>query len=161
MVFKASLDKASKVITILITLIFVTVIGGNVFLFRSGAYLVSIICILLMVGIYITVYLFRVTGYQITRDRLIVYRPLKNKIISRSDITRGRKVEKDELSWSLRNFGNGGFFGYTGLFSNKKIGAMRWYATRRDKGVLLQTNDAYTILLTPDAPEAFLEALKQ
>ena len=161
MFFKASLDKMAKALTIAITIVFVIVIGGNVVLFNAGERLVSVLTILLIAGIYISIYLFHITGYEVVKDALIIHRPIKNKSIPLNDIARGRKIEKGELRWTLRTFGNGGLFGYTGHFFNKKIGSMRWFATRLDQGVLLQTRDEFNILLTPDEPEAFLQALRQ
>lgn len=161
MIFKASLDKLSKLLTVVITTIFAAVIVGNIFLFGSGEHLVAVLCILLIGGIYITTYLFRIKGYEVKGDTLIIHRPVKNIFIPITAIARGRKIEKDELNWSLRTFGNGGLFGYTGYFTNKRIGPMRWYATRLDKGVLLQTHKGQNILLTPNEPEALLHALQR
>jgi hypothetical protein len=97
----------------------------------------------------------------VSSDALIIHRPLKNKLIPLNDIARGRMIEKGELKWTIRTFGNGGLFGYTGHFTNRKLGAMRWYATRRNDAVLLQTTEGKKILLTPDEPEAFLQALQR
>lgn len=158
-IFKASFDKISKTLTVLITLLFVGVISGNVVLFQSGEHLVAILCILLIGGIYVTTYSFHIRNYEVSGDALIIHRPGKNKRLLLSEIARGRKLEKGELRWSLRTFGNGGLFGYTGYFTDKKLGAMRWYATRLDRGILLQTKKGENIVLTPDNPDAFLQAL--
>ena len=43
-----------------------------------------------------------------------------------------------------------------GKFANTKVGNMTWYATRRNKTVLLKTIDNKKIILTPDEPEKFV-----
>lgn len=65
-------------------------------------------------------------------------------------------LEKDALYWSIRTFGVGGLFGYFGKFANAKLGNMTWYATRRDKTVLIKTAGNKKIILTPDDPNQFV-----
>ncbi len=65
-------------------------------------------------------------------------------------------VDKDKMGWAIRIFGVGGLFGYFGKFANKEMGNMTWYATRRDKTVLVTTTGNKKIIVTPDEPEAFV-----
>ena len=53
-------------------------------------------------------------------------------------------------------FGVGGLFGYYGNFVNSTLGSMTWYATRRDKAVLITTLENKKIIVTPDSPEEFV-----
>ncbi len=63
------------------------------------------------------------------------------------------------MKWTIRTFGVGGLFGYYGEFVNWKLGNMTWYATRRDKTVLIETVDDKKLIVTPDEPEAFIKQL--
>jgi hypothetical protein len=53
----------------------------------------------------------------------------------------------------------GGLFGYYGNFVNFSLGRMTWYATRRDKPVLVKTTDNRKIIVTPDDPDTFVNEL--
>jgi hypothetical protein len=65
-------------------------------------------------------------------------------------------LDKETLSWSVRVFGVGGFFGYFGKFANTKLGTMIWYATPKDNIVLVEMLNNKKIILTPDEPEKFV-----
>ena len=52
-----------------------------------------------------------------------------------------------------------GLFGYYGNFSNFSIGRRTWYATRRDKPVLVKTINNKKIIVTPNEPERFVSEL--
>jgi hypothetical protein len=59
---------------------------------------------------------------------------------------------------SLRIGASGGAFGYYGRFRNAALGTYRMYATRTERLVLLRGGGA-TWLVSPDRPEAFVEAV--
>lgn len=85
---------------------------------------------------------------------------LKDVVIERNDIADIRQLAPEQLSGSIRTFGVGGLFGYFGKFSNPKLGSMTWYATRRDKAILIITNDNKRLLLTPDEPTVLFNDYK-
>lgn len=87
-------------------------------------------------------------------NRLIL--PFK---INRKEIAKCSIVSKKEMSGTYRTFGNGGLFGYTGYFRNTKFGNMRWFATQRKNYVLIEKSNGKKIVITPDIPEDFIEAL--
>ena len=91
-----------------------------------------------------------------TNDTLIVHRLLLNVKIDRTQIKSVELIDKEKIKTSLRTFGVGGLFGYFGNFVNMDLGKMTWYATRRDKVVLVQTIDNRKIILTPNEPEKFV-----
>ncbi len=68
-------------------------------------------------------------------------------------------LDKEKIGWAIRTFGVGSLFGYYGKFANTKLGSMTWYATRKDKTVLVRTIDNKKIILTPDEPEKFVADL--
>jgi hypothetical protein len=65
-------------------------------------------------------------------------------------------LDKEKIGWAIRTFGVGGLFGYYGKFANTKLGSMTWYATRKDRAILVRTIDNKKIILTPDEPEKFV-----
>jgi hypothetical protein len=64
-------------------------------------------------------------------------------------------VDPDALQGSLRLFGNGGFFSFTGWFRNKKLGVYRAYATDTKRVVVLRFSGK-TVVITPHDPQRFV-----
>jgi hypothetical protein len=67
-------------------------------------------------------------------------------------------LEADALRGSLKLLGMGGLFGYYGLFRSPFLGSYRLHATRGGGLVLVRT-EGRTLVLTPEPPDAFAEAL--
>ena len=159
MIYKTSLDGLAKTVTIAATALFAVLI--LFFLFPiSSLYLANRIFIaILLAVVYFITYSFRPIEYEITDHEIIVHRLIGNVKILREQIVTAELIEKKKISWALRVFGVGGLFGYYGKFTNTQLGMMTWYATRRDKLILVKTNSAKKIILTPDEPEKFVEEL--
>lgn len=159
MLFKASLDKTSIIITVLFTLLFAIIIVTE-YLTASGGDTVRPLCItsnfLVLYGL---AFAFHPTAYNVTPDVLIICRPICNVRIKRTAIKSIVVVDKKEIRSSIRTFGVGGVFGYYGSFANYTFGSMTWYATRRDKAVLITTTNNKKIVVTPNEPAAFIAAL--
>jgi hypothetical protein len=66
-----------------------------------------------------------------------------------------------DMSGSVRTFGNGGLFGYTGKYYNSRLGKMTWYCTQRKNYVLLILSDNKKIVITPDNPTELLRELRK
>ncbi len=157
MTYKTSLDNVTKVITLGITILFAAIIIGQYSIIKDAT--ASATPIYITVGlliIYFIVFAFRPVKYSLTADNLIVHRLFSNVKIERSKIKSVELVDKEKLSWSVRVFGVGGFFGYFGKFANAKLGTMTWYATRKDRIVLVKMLNNKKIILTPDEPEKFV-----
>lgn len=159
MKFKVSLDKLAIVITVLVTILFTSIIIGQLFLMLDSAKITPVIIILILVFIYFIVFLHRPLSYEITKELLVIHRPLTDITIDLKEIKNVEQIDKSRLSGTIRTFGVGGLFGYWGKFTNTKIGMMTWYATRRNKTVLITTFNNYKILLTPDEPELFVSTM--
>lgn len=97
---------------------------------------------------------FVVRGYVLSDDFLSIKRlGWKNRMeLSRLN---SATVDPDAFRWSLRRFGNGGFFSFTGLYRNKKIGLYRAFATDTKNAVVLRFSDK-TVVITPDDPQKFV-----
>ena len=56
----------------------------------------------------------------------------------------------------MRLFGNGGLFGITGWFWNRRFGRFRAYATDPGRVVLLRYRDGRKIVVTPHDVQQFI-----
>jgi hypothetical protein len=155
MTYTTSLDNLAKAITAGVTLLFVYIIilqypvaPGE----RVGPFFLSVVLLL----IYGITYAFRPISYFLTNEQLIIHRPIADVKIDRRQVKSVELLEEGKLRWSVRVFGVGGLFGYYGKFANAKLGGMTWYATRRNKAVLVLTMENKKIILTPDEPERFV-----
>ena len=155
MVYKATLDKTSKIITGLAIVLFLAVIifnfqaidfESNIW-FHYGANFFSLT---LLVLVYSAFYLFRPIEYIVDKEKITIKRPLRDITLTIKDIKNVYMTKKDTMKRSVRTFGNGGLFGYYGKFRNEAFGNMTWYATKRYNYLILETNDNQRIVLTPD-----------
>lgn len=159
MIFKISLDKLAKVVTIAITLLFVSIIIAQLFLFLDSDKSASIISVFIILFIYLIVFSYRPICYKITDDLLVICRPLNDVKIALKEIKNVEILDQSRLIGTIRIFGVGGLFGYWGKFTNRNIGVMTWYATRRDQAILITSTSNKNILLTPDEPELFIQII--
>ena len=162
MEYKASLDKTSKIITILITVLFLSIATYNFWLIYTGSgtsinITANIASVFLILGIYSFCYLFRPLGYVVGKNRLTIKRPLKNYHLDIDKIKNVSLASEETMKWTARTFGVGGLFGYYGKFSNQTFGGMTWFATQRKNYLVLETTSNRKIVLTPDDTEMVKE----
>ena len=156
MTYKTSLDNLAKIVTVLTTIIFATIIIAQFSLLKSEENSVPISTIVLLSLLYFGIFSFRPVSYKLTEENLIIHRPLSDIKIFRDEIRSVEQLDKSKLSWAMRIFGVGGLFGYWGKFSNTKLGSMTWYATRKTNIVLITTIYNKKIILTPNEPAKFV-----
>ena len=156
MTYKTSLDNLAKVVTIVISILFAAIIVGQISFIKDEEKFAPIFITILLLIIYFGTFSFRPICYKLTDDNLIIHRPLSDIKIDRSEIKSVERLDQSKLSWAVRIFGVGGFFGYWGKFSNTKLGSMTWYATRRNNAVMVTTIYNKKIVLTPNEPEKFV-----
>jgi len=157
MTYKASLDNLAKGVTIGVTILFAGIIFlSMVSISKDAERAIPISISIALILIYFIVFALRPIDYEISADQLIIHRLFADAKIDRNQIKSVELVDKDKIGWTIRTFGVGGLFGYYGKFANTKLGSMTWYATRRDKTVLVQTMNGNKIILTPDKPEKFV-----
>lgn len=102
--------------------------------------------------------LFTVREYTVTPDALIIRRPIRSIRIARADI-REALDRPDAMRGSLRLWGNGGLFSFSGIYRNAELGNYRAYATDLSRTVVLRTADGRTYVLSPADPAAFVRDL--
>lgn len=99
-----------------------------------------------------------VRGYSITPDTILIHRLCWKTKLSRQGLE-SAEFQPGILRRSIRTFGNGGLFSFTGWYYNRTLGGYRAYATDIRRTVVLRLQGK-TIVLTPDEPERFVSELK-
>lgn len=157
MEFKASLDKFTKITTLLVSFLLLSAIVLQFLAFKNYNFWIPIIATtFILVGFIITI-LYKPNSYIIKSEGVFIHRFINKVLINKADIISIEEIEKETIKGTIRTFGVGGLFGYFGKFYNNKIGAMTWYATRRSNYVLIKTSANKKIILTPDNPEDFVK----
>ena len=156
MTYTTSLDKLSKGTTFFITVLFVAIVIGQLFVIKDGEIAAAVITTFVLLIIYFGIFLFRPISYKLNDNELIIHRSISDIKINRNEIKHVEYLEKSALAWSWRVFGVGGLFGYWGKFTNSKLGSMTWYATRRNKAVLIEMISHKKIIITPNEPDKFV-----
>ena len=112
-----------------------------------------------MVGLPITVLLgalpFMVRGYALTESHIEVRRLGWSSVLPLAGLI-GVTGEPEGLRGSVRLFGNGGLFGISGWFWNRRIGRYRAYATDPNRVVLLCYRDGTKVVVTPHDVQHFI-----
>ena len=102
---------------------------------------------------------FAPTGYILNDTGLVIERKFKPIVIPLTAIAEVRPFTDDELQWTLKLFGSGGFYGYFGLFWNMQLGKFNMYATRKKNLVAVRTANAL-YALSPEDTADFITTLK-
>jgi hypothetical protein len=102
---------------------------------------------------------FIIRGYEISDGKLFVRRLIWDTEIS-LDKLQAVKINPLAMKRSIRIFGNGGLFCFSGLFRNRQLGYYRAYATDPKSAVVLKLSDK-VVVVTPDNPAAFEAEIKE
>ncbi len=97
---------------------------------------------------------FMVRGYVLTEDAIFVKRLGWS---TRLPLTNLKSVSGDveALRRSIRIFGNGGLFSFTGEFWSRRLGRFRALATDPDRAIVLRYPKR-TVVITPHDPQHFI-----
>ena len=158
-IFKAPWGALLTIITLIASVILV---GIPVFALANNTantIAAKLVLVLLPLGIFIGCALFLIRGYIISNDTLFVQRSFWNNAIDLSTLE-SVDVNPHAMEKSIRTFGNGGLFSFSGRYRNKQLGLYRAFATKLDNSVVLKFSDQ-TIVVTPDQPQRFANELKQ
>lgn len=101
--------------------------------------------------------LFTIRGYTLRTDALLIHRLLWTTRIPLQGL-QSAAFEPDAMRGSLRTFGNGGLFSFTGLFWNRRLGSYRAFVTHERRTVVLRWA-RHVIVVSPHAPEDFVRDL--
>ena len=118
---------------------------------------------IVMVGLPLAVLLsalpFMIRGYELTESHIAVERLGWRTILPLAGLV-AVTGEPEGLRGSLRLFGNGGLFGISGWFWNRRIGRFRAYATDPGRAVLLRYQDGRRVVVTPHDVQQFIVRVK-
>ena len=131
MTYKTSLDKTAIVITIGVTILFAIIIGGQYSIIKDAGRAIPIYTTTACLLIYFIAFAFRPINYVVTKEEIVVRRPLLNVHIKRTDIKSAELIERDKITGSIRNFGVGGLFGYYGNFTNFLL--VVWFGMQHER----------------------------
>lgn len=150
-----------KTLTIMTTVFSLLLIGPPLFIFfkiPADQMQAAWPAILLPIVILIGTALFTIRGYILSHGTLYVKRLFWNTAVPLADL---QKVEivPDAMSKSIRTFGNGGLYSFSGYFKNKTLGKYRAFVTDLKNTVVL-TFPNRKIVLSPGNPERFVEMVK-
>jgi hypothetical protein len=98
-------------------------------------------------------------GYEVAGGTLRVLRRLRPVTVPLAGVTAVGRLAELRAGGAVRIGGSAGFFGHYGHFWSRGLGAYRMYATRTHDLVLLDLPDD-RLVLSPDAPERFLEEVR-
>jgi PH (Pleckstrin Homology) domain-containing protein len=97
--------------------------------------------------------LFTIRGYTITADEILVQRLLWPTRFERARL-QSASVDPEALRGSIRLFGNGGLFSFSGWFRSPKLGRYRAFVTDPARTVILRFADRI-VVISPSDPDAF------
>jgi hypothetical protein len=110
-----------------------------------------------VVGILIVAAAFAIRGYSVRDGKLLVHHLGWANKFDLAELT-SAEVNPGATLGSLRTMGIGGLLGFVGHFHNEILGSYKAYATNELNTVVLVFGNE-TIVVTPDDPQAFVEAV--
>ncbi|MGV6827448.1 MAG: PH domain-containing protein, partial [bacterium] len=100
-----------------------------------------------------------VRGYQLRGSFLLVRRLGWYTRIDLTDLS-SSQYDPQAMASSIRTFGNGGLFGFSGKYWNRELGSYKVYATNPENAVVLRLGKK-VLVVTPDNPNDFVAALQR
>ena len=152
--FRAPWSRSLKRASRLALALLLGVSAAGVFLMPAPLPALRAFLIALPLLVLLSACLCMVRGYTLTATTLEVRRPLWRTRYALAGLV---SVAGDPaaLSGALRLFGNGGLFGFSGLFWSKRLGFFHAYATDPGRAVVLRFAKR-TIVITPDDTQRFI-----
>jgi hypothetical protein len=145
--FSASYDSTTKALSAIVCVCLIVI-----------ALVVHIVFIALLFPLLACLaYAYSPRGYAVSGEAIFVRRLIGNIRVPLADIRGIRPGTPDDFTGCVRVRGNGGLFGYYGLFRTAKLGKCYWYVTNRSQTVIV-TTPTRTLVLSPDDVPGFLSA---
>jgi hypothetical protein len=98
--------------------------------------------------------LFTIRGYSVRSGLLLVHRLGWNTQLPLHQL-QSAQFQPDAMKGSLRVFGNGGLFSFTGLYRNRQLGSYRAFVTDLRHTVVLRF-PTRNVVVSPAEPEDFV-----
>jgi transcriptional regulator with XRE-family HTH domain len=106
-------------------------------------------------AVFVACLLFSVTGYELENGVLVIQRLFWKTRVPLAGGT-ARALPR-AMKGSLRLFGCGGLFSFTGLFTSRTLGRYRAWVSDSERTVVIETGGR-KLVVSPDMPEQFVEA---
>lgn len=98
-----------------------------------------------------------VQGYRVDGQQLHIQRPGWSKTIDLQSL-QAAQVDPHAMDKSIRIWGNGGLFSFSGFFHNAKLGQYQAYVTDQRRTVVL-TFPTRKLVLSPADPDEFVKSI--
>lgn len=103
--------------------------------------------------------LFIIRRYEINAEYVEVVRYAGRKKF-RIDNIESIQADPNAMDLSIRTFGNGGMFSFSGLFRNDKLGSYRAYVSDKSNSVIIQRKKGSPVVVSPHDPLDFVKQVK-
>lgn len=156
--FSASFDKATELLTLIsFRIVLPLLIVYFVMEFAQNPVDASVMLVFLSAtGVYCLV--FRPWSYILMQDGVVIHRLIGDIRIPFSNIRKFRRLSTDELKLVRGVYGFSRISGYFGKYTDPILGRLTFYATRRDRSILIETGNE-KIVISPDHTELFMEKM--
>lgn len=158
--FAAPWGRLLKGVSICVVVLFAAIIVTDFFIFRSVKvpHWVFPTTVGIMIAIPLGCLPFVIRGYIVTAEGILVRRLWWNTVLPKADVISVEVVPK-AMNRSLRTFGNGGLFSFTGFYWSKQLGHYKAYVNDLNRTVVVRMKKR-PAMLSPDDPEAFAQAVR-
>jgi hypothetical protein len=110
---------------------------------------------LLLIGVY-CYFFWSAVAYELSGDTLTVFFRARRKTFR--SVIRCSPIQERLPRLTIRLCGNGGIFGGSGIFWNRRYGVFRVYVTRsQPPDLVLVETSARKIIISPEDPSGFVE----
>ena len=123
----------------------------------TGFLLMALIAPAALLIIVIGMYYLRPESITVNESTLAIDRKVKPVTIRLSDIKSIYALSAEAMHNTIRTLGDGGLFGYTGYYYNRKQGTMLLYCTQRTNYIVIETTADKKIVISPDTPNELLQ----
>ncbi len=152
--FKAPWSRSLKIATVATSVLLGLIAIFGVFVLTDREIVAKAAIIGLPILILLGALPFVVLGYSLTQDEIQIKRLGWRTSLPLATLN-AVEGKADAMRKSIRIFGNGGMFAYTGLFWNRQLKFYRAFATDPSRAVILRYPKR-TMVITPHDPQQFI-----
>ena len=152
--FGAPWSRSLKAASLIAVAMLAVLAAAGMFVMPARLLLVRCVMIGLPIVVLAIAFVSMVSGYTLTATQLEVERPLWNTVFPLAEFL-SVAGDQEVFKGSVRLFGNGGIFSFTGFFWKRGLGCYRAFATDPGRAVVLKFRNRI-IVITPDDPLRFI-----
>ncbi len=159
---KISFSKSVWIISILTSIGIIACLiflGKDIFLQKDFHDIIKVIVFFLVILVYIASLYFMPKSLLLTSDKLVIQCLIHRVHIPLSNIAVIETAQKYKNFTDIRVFGNGGLWGYTGLFRNNGVGKYFAYVGNHQQAFYIRLKSGRNYLVSCDNFSIFLAKL--